>query len=262
MPKFKITKKTQHIGDGHPKHRLLAEHLLGEIEAGRWKPGEKIPSEDALATETSLSLGTVQRALRNLAEMGVVERHHGKGTFVLGARAPNRHLRHFRFLGEGGVSFLPVYVKIIDLALVDEKGPWATFLGTDNEDYVCIRRKVSIGGEFDIYSEVYLQGDRFGEIANMDPRALDGVSVRDLLAERFNAPTLSTQQTMVCQPLPPRATQIMRVAAGTYGIVWIIRGMTYRGAPVTWQRAFVPPSDRPLEIVPVSQKAFMPTVLE
>ena len=237
--KVAIRREKQTIGERRPKHQLLAERLLGEIEAGRWKPGERIPSEDKLAAETSLSLGTVQQALRNLAEMGVVVRHHGKGTFVLGARAPDRHLRHFRFLSEGSASLLPVYVKIIDLALVDEAGPWATFLGLAEGGYVCIRRKVSIGGEFDIYSEVYLRGDRFADIARMDPRELDGVSVRDMLAERFNAPTLNTSQTVLCQPLPPRAATIVRVPPGTYGIIWIICGMSYRGAPITWQRAFV-----------------------
>src|SRR5690606_22626235 len=96
-------------GERQPKHRQIAEQLLSQIESGRWKPGDQIPSEEQFVQETGTSLGTVQRALRNLVEMGVLVRQHGRGTFVAGARAPRRHLRHFRFLAEDGVSLLPIY---------------------------------------------------------------------------------------------------------------------------------------------------------
>lgn len=73
-----------------------------------------------------------------------------------------------------------------------------------------------------------------------------------MLAERFNAPTLNTRQTMACQPLPPRVTRMLSLPAGQYGIVWTVGGLSYRDTPITWQRIFVPPSDRVLEIVPLS----------
>ena len=103
-----------------PKHSLLADELLSRIEAGEWPPGEQIPSEEQIASESGMSLGTVQRALRNLAESGVVIRQHGRGTFVRGGRAPNRHLRHFRFLSEDGKSLLPIFVKVQDVSQTDE----------------------------------------------------------------------------------------------------------------------------------------------
>jgi len=85
--------------------------------------------------------------------------------------------------------------------------------------------------------------------------ALNGVSFRDLVAERFNAPTLSSRQTMSCQPLPPRVTRLLGVPSGQYGMVWTICGMSYRDTPITWQRIFVPPSDRVIEILPVGGTA-------
>jgi len=228
------------------KHRLISERLLSEIEVGKWRPGDQLPSEEQLAAETSASLGTVQRALRNLVEMGVVERHHGRGTFVSGARAPERHLRHFRFLAEGGTQLLPVYFNILEIGATEEVGPWQAFLG--GTSFVRIRRIASINQEFEAFSEVYLPADRFGEVARMKGSMLDGVSIRDMLAERFNAPTLNIRQTMLCQALPPRVTRLIGVPAGQYGIVWSVCGMSYRDAPITWQRIFLPPSDRVLEI--------------
>lgn len=230
------------------KHRLIAEQLLSDIETGRWRPGEQLPSEEQLAGETATSLGTVQRALRNLVEMGVVERHHGRGTFVSGARAPERHLRHFRFMAEGGTQILPVYFNIVGIEITRDTGPWKDFLQDPTDTFVRIHRLVSVNKEFEVFSEVYLQEHRFAELAAMKKPALDGVSIRDMLAERFNAPTLNIRQTIVCETLPPRVTRLINQPTGQCGMVWTICGLSYRDTPISWQRVFVPPSDRVLEL--------------
>ncbi|MDX6751083.1 GntR family transcriptional regulator [Geminicoccaceae bacterium 1502E] len=231
-----------------PKHRLIAERLLREIEDGRWRPGDQLPSEEQIAADMAASLGTVQRSLRNLVEMGVLVREHGRGTFVSGARTPERHLRHFRFMAEGEDKPLPVYFNVIDIETVSENGPWVPFLAPTRHEFVRIRRLASINREFEAFSEIYLAAERFPGLETADPASLNGVSVRDMLAERFNAPTLSARQTMLCQPLPPRVTRLIGVPAGQYGMVWTICGMSYRDAPITWQRIFVPPSDRVIEL--------------
>lgn len=233
---------------GRSRYQQISDRLLSEIEDGRWRPGDRLPSEEELAAWAEASLGTVQRALRELSEMGVVERHHGRGTFVAGARAPERHLRHFRFSAGSGGALLPVYFNVIDISRTDETGPWQTFLEPENGDFIRIQRLISINQEFDIFSEIYLPGERFKALAELKPKALGGVSVRDLLAERFNAPTLRTRQTMLCQEMPPRVTRLIRVPVGQHGIKWIISGLSYRDAPITWQRVFVPPSDRNIEM--------------
>ena len=238
------------VNETSPKHRVIAEQLLCEIEEGRWRSGERIPSEERIAEETGASLGTVQRALRNLAEMGVVQRHHGRGTFVAGARTPQRHLRHFRFVAEDGVSLLPIYVNVQDITLVEGTGPWSASLGACTDGYVRLQRLVSIAREFSLFSEMYLRADRFGEIVTMKRDDFDGASIRDLLAEQFNAPTFSVEQFMLCQPLPPRVVHQMGVPLGTFGVIWTITGLSYRNAPITWQRVFMPPNDRPLNMLP------------
>lgn len=244
--------KVSKLGSAKAKHRQISEEILSAIEEGRWLPGDRLPAEDQLAAEMDASLGTVQRALRSLVQMGVVERHHGRGTFVTGAQAQEGQLRHFRFMAEGGKRLLPVYFKIIGVELTSESGPWSNFFGTPEENYVHIHRLVNVNDEFDVFSEIYLPASRFAEIAGMSEATLNGVSFRDFLAERFNAPTINTHQTMVCQPLPPRITRVLNVPHGQYGIVWTIGGLSYRDAPITWQRIFVPPSDRVIEIVPIS----------
>lgn len=64
------------------KHRQVFEHVLADIESGRLKDGERLPSEAELVKQFSTSRPTVARALRDLQNLGLVERKVGSGTYV------------------------------------------------------------------------------------------------------------------------------------------------------------------------------------
>ena len=52
------------------------------IERGIWKPGERIPNEAELAAELGCARTTVNRALRDLADQGILERRRRGGTRI------------------------------------------------------------------------------------------------------------------------------------------------------------------------------------
>jgi GntR family histidine utilization transcriptional repressor len=60
----------------------VKEHLKAGLAAGRWRPGELMPSEAELVAQFGVSRMTVHRALRELASEGLVERVQGVGTFA------------------------------------------------------------------------------------------------------------------------------------------------------------------------------------
>lgn len=55
---------------------------LRRISSREWKPGSQIPNEADLATELGCARATVNRALRDLAEAGYLERRRKGGTRV------------------------------------------------------------------------------------------------------------------------------------------------------------------------------------
>ncbi len=59
--------------------------ILGRIRSGELVPGDTVPGEAALAGEFGCARVTVNRALRELAAAGVVERRRRAGTRVLAA---------------------------------------------------------------------------------------------------------------------------------------------------------------------------------
>jgi len=68
-------------------YREVKAEILARIRNRDWKPGEIIPGEVQLARQYGCARTTVNRALRELAEAGFVERKRRVGTCVLGGNA-------------------------------------------------------------------------------------------------------------------------------------------------------------------------------
>jgi DNA-binding LacI/PurR family transcriptional regulator len=71
-----------------PKHRVVYQALSREIQSGRLKRGDRLPSEAELVRSFGASRITVGRAVRDLQAQGLVERRAGSGTYVTGRAAP------------------------------------------------------------------------------------------------------------------------------------------------------------------------------
>ena len=60
----------------------VAEYLSEGIASGKWKPGEKLPSEAQLCSLLGASRVTVRSAIGRLTGLGLVQSRQGKGTYV------------------------------------------------------------------------------------------------------------------------------------------------------------------------------------
>ncbi|MEX0344746.1 MAG: GntR family transcriptional regulator [Rhizobiaceae bacterium] len=67
-----------------PRHswRSVRDIIHGRIMDSTFGPGDKLPRDEDLADEFGCARATVQRAMRDLAESGVVERRRKGGTHV------------------------------------------------------------------------------------------------------------------------------------------------------------------------------------
>ncbi len=65
-----------------PIYKKILERLSADIRAGHYQPGQKFPSEAALVKRFGASRITVGRAVRELHQLGLVDRVAGSGTFV------------------------------------------------------------------------------------------------------------------------------------------------------------------------------------
>lgn len=68
----------------HPnKYEIITADLLQNIRSGKLKPGDQVQPERQLAETYGVSRLTARRALCDLEERGVVERHGRRGTIVV-----------------------------------------------------------------------------------------------------------------------------------------------------------------------------------
>lgn len=69
-------------------YRQLVDLLLSRIARGELKPGEQLPTEQALCEQFGVSRTTARRSLDELRRVGVASRQPGRGSFVA---EPNLH---------------------------------------------------------------------------------------------------------------------------------------------------------------------------
>lgn len=68
--------------DGTPIWKAIAETLRGDLVEGRYAPGDKLPTEAALAERFGVNRHTVRHGLSALIADGLVRTRRGAGAFV------------------------------------------------------------------------------------------------------------------------------------------------------------------------------------
>jgi len=230
------------------KHARLYDAISNAIESDVFVPGQKLPGERELCEVTGLSLGTVQKGLSQLMADGRISREHGRGTFVRPKLRPLTDLWHYRFRDPATRDLLPVFAQLAERAQVLGDPVVVQALGEDRARYVRVCRILSIGDRFRCWSEIHLPFSRFGGLMDLPEDELASVNLKQVLATRFNAPTLATTQTVVARPIDSKVASLIGAKPRSTGLLLQIVGTSRAGIPITFQRIHVPPSDCEMEV--------------
>jgi GntR family transcriptional regulator len=90
-----------------PLYEQVRARLIEGISAGRWRPGEAIPSEGALARSHGVAIGTIRKAVDSLVAGQVLDRRQGKGTFVTQHDESRRLFHFFHIVARDGRKSYP-----------------------------------------------------------------------------------------------------------------------------------------------------------
>ena len=111
-----------------PLYGQVRDRLLRRIVQAEWSAGEALPNEFKLASQYSVSIGTIRRAVAALEQHGIVKRVQGRGTYVAG-QGSQALIQKFEPLRlRDGNSFVPNF----ELVSVKREAPsieTATVLG-------------------------------------------------------------------------------------------------------------------------------------
>jgi len=165
---------------GQSRYGWLAGSLRSRILQGEWAPGDAIPPEAVLAKTCGVALGTMRQALSLLVAEGVLERRHGKGTFVTSGVGGASMMRFFRFRSSGELQATPrstILGKQVRLASEDEADSLALPMGSN---VLVLERLRSIDGRPCLLEHIVLPLPLFAALAEADTAHWD-----DLLYPMF-----------------------------------------------------------------------------
>lgn len=241
----------EQVGDGAaiagaPKYQRLVEAFSSCIISGRFKPGERVPTETTLAEQLPVSVGTVQKALARLVANGLVVRHRRTGTFIADRRSQVEEVFVYRFKDPETGKYKMPFVRTVAVSVDENSGPWQDALGVAR----CVRvdRLVWFDQQPPAFSSVYFTYEHGKMYLDQPLEDLNGSSLHRMLIERFNLPTMRMEHAISCRTLDAAACRELMLPEGTMGMVWDIKDFSIQDMPLLFQRYQLPPGHMPVEI--------------
>jgi len=230
-----------HTDSRLPRYQRLRDEMVALIAARKWRPGEAIPTEQALAQSYGLAVGTVRKAVDLLVAEGLLERFQGRGTFVRRANFDGSLFRFFRFQTREGERRIPES-RILRREVVDAPSAVAATLQIASTARVIrMSRLRLIDGEPMLAEEIWLPYKRFAAFAQM------GLSeVGDLLYPVYEAQcnqiVASATETLTVEAIGALHARLLRIEPGTPAVVIERLAYGYDRQPLEWRRSRGPAS--------------------
>jgi len=232
---------------GVPKYVAMRDAIADKITSGEWPDGTRLAPESEYAAELPLSLGTVQRALRALADEGLITRRQRRGTFVAASRTGRMHdPLHCRFVDDTGHGYLPVYPRILRRVKDDSPGPWSRHLGARR--IMRIDRVIGVAHEFRVFSRFWFDSERLPSLASLPLRSLSTENFKEVIWRETGQMVSHVSTFLSAAKLSPEVCRAIRVRRGTLGLVLEISAFAVRDNPVYYQELLIPPNPHRLHL--------------
>ena len=248
---FLDARLSKNAQDGRPKYRVLQDGLAEAIRTGVISDNELLPTETELTNITPFSLGTVQRALKNLVEIGLIVRKAGVGTIVAPWRRELENPLHTRFLDDTGKA-LPIYTDVLSRRRVNAPGPWEDFLQAGS-NMLMIKRRMIIerpdkdGGRFCYYNHFYVDASRYAVFQDTPKRDLNGANFKRMMAQQFSLVITRVSNFMSVGKCTTEIAAVLGIDIDTPLLKQRVYAYSDQG-PLYYQEYWLPPDTQEIAI--------------
>jgi GntR family transcriptional regulator len=201
-------------GGAHlPLYHQLKTAILHEIQAGRWKPGDRLPTEDELIARFRVSKITVRQALRELTDMGYIRRAQGRGTFVLHPPLEEGPRELTSFTGEMRGHGRVATSRVIDQDVVEAPADIASRLGVAvGAPLFRLKRLRLADGEPMGLQTAYIP---LALVPDIERLSFVDASLYEVLAARYSLRPAAAREAHRAVPVPDDAALLLQVPAGS-----------------------------------------------
>ena len=96
---------TQHafkldLASGVPVYRQIMDQVMAGVASGTLSTGDQLPTVRQLAVDLEINPNTVVRAYKELEIRGLIDTHHGTGTFIGNHKIKRNDVEHQRQLNQ------------------------------------------------------------------------------------------------------------------------------------------------------------------
>ncbi len=219
-----------------PLYRQIKALIMGSMQAGQWRPGELIPSENELAARYGVSQGTVRKAIDELAGENLLLRRQGKGTFVATHHEARTQYRFLRLRRDDGQEPEAMVSTVLECRRVRSPGEIARALALrPGETVVMLRRVLSFSGQPAVHDEIWLPGARFRGLTAERLASYRG-PLYALFESEFGTRMIRASERIRAQAADTSTARLLGVESGTPLLLVERVSYTYGDVPVEVRR--------------------------
>jgi len=214
-----------------PLYEQVRAHLIEGISAGRWRPGEAIPSEAQLAAVHGVAIGTVRKAVDLLVAERALVRHQGKGTYVSAHDGGRLMFHFFHVVARDGTK---AYPEVRTLAFRRDRADAesAAALAIAPADKVIrIRNVLSLAGVARILDDITLPAQLFPGLSEKIFLAR-GNTIYHLYQSRYGINVLRTDERLRAVLASREVAGLLALSPGAPLLEIRRVALTFRDRPV------------------------------
>lgn len=197
-----------------PLHAQLRQTILDAIVDGRWRAGDRLPSETELCRQFDISRTTVRQALTMLELEGALRREQGRGTFVAEPAPTTGFLQSSAGFQEDAERGGHVVTSRVLNVGVERMPAWAA-AGLDREPEthgVSVERVRSLDGQVVMYADTWILLDFAEGVLAAD---LSRESLYHVLHERHGVVVHEGRRSVQAVVAEPRVASLLEVPEGS-----------------------------------------------
>ena len=218
-----------------PLYRQIKALITQALEAGEWRPGQVIPSEQELAARFGVSQGTVRKAIDEMAAENLLVRKQGKGTYVASHNDPRALFRFLRLVPLDGDLSHPTSVPL-DCWRAKAGQEASRMLAIEpGAPIIIVRRLLQFALKPVVIDEIYLSGETFQGLTAEVLQSWNG-SLYSLFETRFGLRMIRAQEKIRAVAADRNASEALKVPEGTPLLSVERVTYTYGDKPVEWRR--------------------------